>query len=282
MGTLLKRENTILKKTIFSAFILLISLSMIIPFYFMISISLKYNADISSQPLKFLIPGRVNWGNYTKLLFHYDNFRLWYANSLYVVFMVILLRGIFVTMAAYAFARLNFRGKNIIFIVLLSSMMVTSDTTIVARYILYKYLGLYDTHLALIIPAIADVFFLFLLRQFFMGIPKELSEAAHMDGCSHFKIYYRIILPLAKPVLMTMVLFTFIFVWNDFIGPFLFISSMKKQLLTAGLQFFQGEFSADTSIQMAGACLGILPPIILFSIFQNFFTQSLASTGIKG
>jgi len=293
MGSLLKvttndtlregiNKKEFARKATFSIFVLLISLVMVIPFYFMISISLKFNSDISLEPLKFIIPGRINWANYKTLLWDYPNFKLWYMNSLYVVSMVILLRCFIVTMAAYAFARLDFRGKNGIFMMIMSAMMIPGDTTIVAKYILYRYMHLQNTHWVLILPAIADVTFVFLMRQFFMGIPKELSEAALLDGCSHFKIYYRIILPLAKPALLTLVLFTFIWVWNDFVNPYLYITTVKKQLLTAGLQFFQSEFVANISMQTAGACLGIIPAVFLFSIFQKYFVQSIASTGVKG
>ncbi|MDQ0914879.1 carbohydrate ABC transporter permease [Paenibacillus sp. V4I5] len=139
-----------------------------------------------------------------------------------------------------------------------------------------------NTHWALIIPAVFDVFFLFLLRQFFMGVPKEITEAAIIDGCSHYRVYYRIILPLAIPALMTMVIFYFVYIWNDFAGPFIFISSQKLQLVTVGLQYFTSVAGANYSLQMAGASIVVLLPIILFTFAQKYFIEGIASSGVKG
>nr|WP_244209219.1 carbohydrate ABC transporter permease [Paenibacillus ferrarius] len=185
-------------------------------------------------------------------------------------------------MAAYAFARLNFKGRNILLLISLSTLAIPPDTTIVARFLIYKYMHLINTHWALIIPAVFDVFFLFLLRQFFMGIPKELTEAAIIDGCSHYRVYFRIILPLAVPALMTMIVFSFVYIWNDYATPFIFISSEKKQMVTVGLQYFSTQYGSNYSLQMAGAAFVILLPILLFVFAQKFFVEGITSSGIKG
>ncbi|MCB2358775.1 carbohydrate ABC transporter permease [Clostridium estertheticum] len=160
--------------------------------------------------------------------------------------------------------------------------MISPDTTIVPRYLLYRSMSLTDSLWVLIVPSLFGVYFVFLLRQFFMAIPMELSEAALIGGCSHFKIYRSIIIPLAKPAIMTMVLFIFIWSWNDYINPSVFITPIEKQVLTVGLQSFQSEYSADTSLQMAGVCVAVLPIIILFSCIQKYFVEGISSTGIKG
>lgn len=267
-------------KLLISIFIFLIGLMMIVPFLFMISAALKPNALVFSEPLKF-IPETIYWDNF-KEIFNHKYFFKWYGNSVYIVVLTMITRFVVVTMAAYAFARLRFPFKEGIFFLFISTMMIPPDTTVIARYMLYKYLLIYNTEWALILPATFDVFFIFLLRQFFMGLPNEISESAVVDGCSQFKIYYRIILPLAVPALVTMLLFTFIWTWNDFVNPFIFISNINKQMVTVGLEYFQQEAGTDYALQMAGACIIVIVPIILFSLSQKYFVQGIASTGVKG
>lgn len=281
MGTLLGKREISVSTLLYSILVFIIALLMIFPFIFMISASLKTTAAAFDQPLANIIPKDIYWDNY-KTLFANPNYFIWIGNSFKVVVLSILLRGIVVTMAAYAFARLNFKGKSVLLFLSLSTLAIPSDTTIVARYLLYKYLHLLNTHWALIIPAVFDVFFLFLLRQFFMGVPKEITEAAIIDGCSHYRVYYRIILPLAVPALMTMVIFSFVYIWNDFAGPFIFISSQKMQLVTVGLQYFTSVAGANYSLQMAGASIVVLLPIILFTFAQKYFIEGIASSGVKG
>ncbi|MGO4495123.1 carbohydrate ABC transporter permease [Paenibacillus sp. 2RAB27] len=265
----------------YSFFVFIVALMMLFPFLFMISASLKTTVQAFNEPLKHMIPEQIYWGNYQTLLTSPNYFR-WIGNSLKVVALSILLRGIVVTMAAYAFARLNFKGRNVLLFISLSTLAIPPDTTIVARFLIYKYMHLINTHWVLIIPAVFDVFFLFLLRQFFMGIPKELTEAAIIDGCSHYRVYFRIILPLAVPALMTMIVFSFVYIWNDYASPFIFISSEKKQMVTVGLQYFSTQYGSNYSLQMAGASIVILLPVLLFVFAQKFFVEGITSSGIKG
>ncbi|MHA0856301.1 carbohydrate ABC transporter permease [Paenibacillus sp. CMAA1364] len=291
MGTLLEKKLTKNPSTprkkistttvIYSIIIFLIALTMISPLIFMVSASLKTTSAAFDEPLKNIIPKDIYWDNY-KFLLNSSNFFLWIRNSFKVVIISIALRAIVVTMAAYAFARLEFKGRNILLLLSLSTLAIPSDTTIVARYLLYKYLHLLDTHWAIIIPAVFDVFFLFLLRQFFMGVPKEITEAAIVDGCSHYRVYLRIILPLAVPALVTMIVFSYVYIWNDYVSPFIFISSEKKQLVTVGLQYFQLQSGANYALQMAGASVVVLIPVILFSFTQKYFVEGIASSGVKG
>lgn len=274
------KNNKKTSKILFSIFMLLIAISMLIPFVFMISASFKRSVEVYSTSLT-IIPAKLYLDNYINL-FHNAYYFLWYFNSIKVVAIVILTEGFFVTMAAYAFARLRFRGKNIIFIALLATMMITPEATMVARYLIYKAMRITDTQWSIILPSTFNVFFIFMLRQFFMGIPLALSESAIIDGCSHFKVYYKIILPLAKPAVTTMVLFTLVWTWNDFLNPYIFITNMKVQLLTVGLQYFQMKAGSDIALQMAGATLAIFIPVVFFVFMQKYFIQGISSTGIKG
>ena len=259
---------------------LILGLIMVIPFLFMISASFKPQAMITTEPLKF-IPDSFYGTNY-KLALEFPNFLRWYFNSVWMVLVTILLRMIVVTSAAYAFARLHIPGKNIIFVALFSVWMVPPDTTLVARYLFIKTLGLYGSPWAVILNFTFDVFMLFMLRQFFMSVPKDLTEAGLIDGCSHFDIYRRIILPLTKPALVTMALFTFIWTWNSFMEPYVFIDTMANQTLTVGLQYFQSRGGVDIGMMLAGATLGTMPVIFLFAFSQKYFIQGIASSGIKG
>ncbi|MBU3199935.1 carbohydrate ABC transporter permease [Clostridium estertheticum] len=280
MGSLLKRNKKI-KIYILTIVMLLIGILMVIPFVFMLSGSFKPQALITSEPLK-LIPSSIYLANY-KLAFSFDNlFFKWYFNSILVVTVTIILRLLVVTMAAYAFARMEVPFKNIIFVTVFAMWMIPSDTTLMARYFVIRRIGLYGSHWAVILNFTFDVFTLFLLRQFFMQVPKDLTEAAVIDGCSHFKIYSKIMLPLCKPAMVTVALFTYIWTWNSFSEPYIFIDKIQNQMLTVGLQYFGGIGGLDIGMIFAGACAGTLPTIILFCIFQKYFVQGIASSGIKG
>ena len=282
MGALLsaRRARGTLVTVLLSLLVFAAGIFMITPFLFMLSSSFKPNGLVFVEPLR-LIPKTLFLENYRRI-FADPLYPLWYWNSVRIVLIIIPLRGLIVSLAAYAFARLSFRGKSVLFLLFMATMMITSEATIVPRYLMYKAIGLIDSQWAIIIPAVVDVFFLFMLRQFFMTIPKELSEAAFIDGYGHLRIYWRIVLPLSKPALITMVLFTFIWIWNDYVNPLVFINSMKKQLITTGLQFFQAREGANYALQMAGATFAVIPTIILFTFTQKYFVQGIATSGIKG
>jgi len=257
-----------------------LGLIMIIPFLFMISASFKPQAMITAEPLKFFSDSFYS-RNYT-LAVEFPNFFQWYFNSFWISAVTIVLRVIVVTSAAYAFARMNIPGKNILFLALFSVWMVPPDTTLVARYLFIKILGLYGSAWAVIFNFTFDVFMLFMMRQFFQKVPMVLTEAALIDGCSHFTIYRKIMFPLTKPALVTMILFTFIWTWNSFMEPYIFIDNLANQTLTVGLQYFQSRGGVDIGMMLAGATLGTMPLVVLFSVSQKYFIQGISSSGIKG
>ncbi len=275
-----RRVRETLATAVLSVLVFAAAVLMIMPFAFMLSSSFKPNGLVFVEPLR-LIPKTLFLDNYRRILSD-PLYPLWYWNSVRIVLITIPLRGLLVTLAAYAFARLSFRGKTFLFLLFMATMMITQEATIVPRYLMYKSIGLIDSQWAIIAPAVVDVFFLFMLRQFFMTIPRELSEAALIDGYGHLRIWWRIVLPLSKPALITMVLFTFIWIWNDYVNPLVFINSMKKQLITTGLQFFQAREGANYALQMAGATFAVVPTVILFTFTQKYFVQGIATSGIKG
>jgi multiple sugar transport system permease protein len=269
-------------KSLLTALLVVIAAVMLLPIMIMVSGSFKSPVDFGNNPAS-LIPQPPFFGNYQSIFADPNFFSHWYLNSVFVVTLQITLCLIVTVSAAYAFAKLNFPLKNVLFIGVLTMLMVPGDTTLIGRFLLYRSLGIIDTHLALILPAMSSVLMLFMVRQFFMTLPKELDEAALIDGCSYLQIFLRIILPLSRPVIMTVVLFTFIWSWNDYTSPSIFISDASKQLLTVGLTFVANtENGIVLTRALAGSVLAIVPTVVLFAVTQRHFVQGISMTGIKG
>lgn len=256
------------------------ALMFIFPFLWMLSTSFKYEIDVMEFPVH-LIPQRWNFQNYVTV-FTKSDFPGYYLNSIKVTFLTIIGELCITTMAAYAFARLKFRGKKIFFMVYLSTMMVPGQVLLLPKYIYFQSMHITNTHLALILPGLFSVFGVLLMRQVFMQIPFEYTEAAYLDGASHPEIFLKLILPLAKPGLMTALLLAFSWSWNDYINPLVFLSNDKLFTLTVGLQRFQEDASTNYALIMAGATVSLIPLIILFLFTQKYFIESFASAGVKG
>ena len=264
----------------------LTSLLTIFPFLWMLSASLMAENQAAVFPPKFL-PTNPTLNNYTALfepvMLSILPFNAYIFNSLYIALVVVVGRVIACAMAAYAFARLDFPGRNVAFGMLLASLMVPGVIRLIPLYHMYKQIGWLDTHLPLIIPAIfANTFGTFLLRQFFMSLPIELEEAARIDGASTFTILWRIVLPLSLPALAAVSIFTFQGSWNDFTTPVIYISDIKKTTLPVGLSVFSGEFGTDYELLMAGAMIGLVPVLVIYTFLQRYFVQGIALTGVKG
>lgn len=185
-------------------------------------------------------------------------------------------------MAGYAFARIKFPFKNAIFILLLSVLMVPGQIFLIPQYLIIQKMGLLDTIPALFIPNLFSAFGTFLMRQFFLSLPDELEEAAIIDGCNRYQIFGRIMLPLVKPGLVTLSIFTFKFAWNDFMWPLIVNTSPKNMILGPALSTLQGQFTTQYPMQMAGAVMAVIPVILVFFIFQKQFIEGVAQSGIKG
>ncbi|MDR1547519.1 MAG: carbohydrate ABC transporter permease [Hungatella sp.] len=269
-------------KIALTVFILLIGLASNFPFLFMISSSFKVSGEVMKFPWH-LIPENPTLMNFQALLTNgIYNFQKWYLNTVVMTALTIVIKIFFVSFTAYGFARIKFKGKDAIFLVLLSAMMIPSDIMILPRYMIFKNLHILDTMWSLILPSCVDVYFVFLLRQSFVSIPDSLSEAAKIDGCGHFRIYWQIIFPLAKPAIATMALFSFTWSWNDYMGPYLYISTMDKQMLSVGVKLFSSGLIQDYGSQMAAATAVLLPILIAFLFCQKFFIEGVASSGVKG
>src|SRR5215203_3985250 len=253
---------------------------MIGPFVWSALTSLKTLGESFRVP-PTIFPSHLQWGNYAQV-FTQLPFLSFYENTIIVTAVKVV--GVLITssLAGYAFARIEFPGRNVLFAVYLAVLMVPYQIFLLPQFFIMAKLGWVNTLLALNVPGLFDAFGTFLLRQFFMGLPRELEDAAKIDGCNHFQIYWRIMLPLAKPGLIALAIFTFLWSWNDFLWPLVVINSPERMPLGAGLAFLQGQYLTDFPLLMAGAMLSTLPVIAVFVVMQRQFVEGVASTGIKG
>ena len=250
------------------------------PFVWMFLTSIKTYEETIQIPLKFF-PDLAQWVNYA-IISDKLNFPQLYFNTIAVTVMMIIGQLLIVTICAYAFDRLRFPGKNFLFLCMLALMMVPGQIFIIPRFKLMVAFGLTDTLIGLVLPGLFNVFGVFLMRQFFSTIPRELDEAARIDGCSSLRIFAQIMLPLSKPVLATVVIFSFIWSWNDFWGPLVYLRSTENKTLSLGLQVFQGVYQTDYHYLMAASLVVLLPILVIYVVCQRYFVQGIVMSGMKG
>lgn len=253
------------------------------PFFWQLSTSLKSPADVFQWPPVW-IPIPPHPENYLEVARVVPLF-LYIRNSLFISGTVIVGTLFSCSLAAYGFARLRFRGRNVIFLILISPMILPGAVTMVPQFILFQRLGWYNSYYPLIVPSFfGNAFYIFLLRQFFMGISRELEDAARIDGAGFFGTYLKIILPLAKPALGTVAIFSFMGTWNDFFGPLIYLSDQRLFTLPLGLVFFQGSPRSTTQIHllMSMAVMIVIPCVVVYFLAQRLFIQGVVFTGVKG
>ena len=260
-------------------------LLVLIPFFWMLSTSLKHEYNAFQIPPQW-IPWEFRWQNYQAALFEYFNFVRSLTNTLIVTFATLAGRLLFCSLVAFGFARIPFTGRGPLFILVLSTLMVPQQVTIIPRFILFRDLEWLNTYLPLVIPAWTSAFFIFLLRQFIMTIPSEVDDAARIDGAGWFRIYWEIILPQIKPALAAVAIFSFLDTWNDFFEPLVFLRSADLHTLAISVHYYTSAATAftapDTTVLMAGAVLIMIPPILLFFFAQRIFIQGVVVSGLKG
>lgn len=254
---------------------------MMMPFAWMLSTSVRSGSESFSLPPQWL-PRSVHLENYQTVLDELPFFQF-ILNSLEVSTLITIGQLVTCSTAAYAFARLHFPGREALFVFFLSSLMVPIQVTIIPIFILIRILGLLDTHASLIIPALVSAFGVFLLRQFFLTIPREIEDAARVDGAGSFTIYRRIILPLAGPGLSTLAIFAFNFYWNEFFRPLLFLSTWSRMTLPIGLTILRGYLgTGNVGAIMAGISMAVVPVLVLFVFAQRYLIEGITLTGLKG
>ena len=257
-----------------------VGITMLFPFLWMLSTSLKDLSQVFTTSIN-LIPDPIRWGNYVKAWTSIP-FGRFYLNSVFIAVTITAGQVFTSSLAAYAFARLKFPGREKLFFGYLATMMIPGTVTMIPVFILMKVMGWLDTYKALILPGMFTAYGTFMLRQFFMTLPHDLEDAAKIDGCGFFGIYWRVIIPLSKPALATLATFTFIWNWGNFIWPLVVTNSEKMKTLPIGLSYFQDLHSTEWTLLMAASLIVLIPALIVFIFNQRFFTRGIALTGMKG
>lgn len=267
-------------KILVYALLILLGALFFIPFLWMILTSLKDNMEIVRQNF---FPKELVFANYPKALTTMP-FLQYTVNTVTITVLNMIGTVLTASLVAYAFAKLRWKGRDIWFIIMLATMMLPSQVTQIPLFVLYKKLGWLNTYLPLIVGSYfgGGAFNIFLLRQFFSTLPNELSEAARIDGCSELRTFFNIVLPLCKPALATIAIFSFMGSWNDFFGPLIYLTEPKKYTIALGLRAFQGYSGVQWNLLMAASVVTALPTLILFFCFQNYFVKGITLTGIKG
>ena len=256
------------------------SVVMLLPFLWMLSTSLKTPAEVFTFP-PIWIPSRLAWENYVTTV-SVMPFGRFYLNSAIVTASVTVLQLLVSSLAAFAFARLRFPGRNGLFLLYLATLMIPFQVTMLPNFILIRYLGWYDTYQALILPPAFSAFSTFLLRQYFLGIPLDLDEAARIDGATSFRIWHQVILPLSGPVLAALAIFIALGTWNDFLWPLVITNSIEMRTLPVGLSTFQGQYNVQWHLLMAGSVIAMLPMLVVYIIGQNWFVRGITLSGLGG
>lgn len=262
--------------------LILVTILTIGPFYFSVALSFLPQPETVRFTLGSLIPSGSWQIDAYRDVFQTSDLPRWFLNSTLVALIWVVSRCLFDTMAGYAFARMNFPGKDFAFLAILSTLMIPGMVTLIPKFIILNNLNLLNTYGALTIPFLADAFGIFLMRQFFQNFPVDLEDAARLDGASRYRMFFQIALPNAGAALTTLVIFSFQGSWNSFLEPLIFISDANLRTLPIGLAFFRRENVTDYPIQMAVAVISIIPIVIIFFVFQRYFLQSQTSSGIKG
>lgn len=268
-------------KILLYAVLILITILMIIPFLWMLSASIKSKTEVFQiTPFQF-IPDIPRWDNYMNIWTKIPlaNF---IGNTVFLTLVVTFLQLLTSSFAAYAFSKLNFKYKNGLFLAYIATIAMPWQVYMVPQFIMMRNMGLNDKLLAIICLQAFSAFGVFMMKQFYEGIPDSLCEAARIDGMSEYRIYSTIMLPLSKPALSTLTIFTFVTTWNDYLGPLIYLKTETKKTIQLGLRMFIGQFSAEYGLIMAGSIITLIPVLIVFLSLQKCFVEGVAATGLKG
>ncbi|QOV20343.1 carbohydrate ABC transporter permease [Blautia liquoris] len=275
-----KTAGTRIKKAFIYLALIVMALIMLIPFAWMISASLKLEKDVFSFPIQW-IPKDPQWSNYA-IIWKKVPLLTGFLNTTKLTVCTTILQLITSSLAAYAFAKLEFKGRDTIFMMYVMTIAIPWQVYMVPQYKLMTWLSLTDSHLGIILMHAFTAMGVFLMRQFFMGIPNELLEAARIDGLSEYGIWARIMLPLSKPAIATLCITSFTFEWNDFMGPLIYLSTQSKKTIQLMLRMFNTQYSSNYAQIMAAATVALIPVLIIFVLLQRYFVEGVATSGIKG
>ena len=274
-------KKAVAGKVIVYAILIILALVMIVPFLWMLSASIKSDREVFLMNPFVFIPENPKWSNYSDIWTKIP-FGKFVLNTTYLTIVVTFLQLLTSSFAAYSFAKLNFRHKNGLFLAYIATIAMPWQVYMVPQFIMMRSMGLNDKLLAMICLQAFSAFGVFMMKQFYEGIPDDLCEAARIDGMSEYRIYASIMLPLSKPALSTLTIFTFVATWNDYLGPLIYLKSPEKKTIQLGLKMFISQYSSDYGLIMAGSVISLIPVIIVFLAFQRYFVEGVASTGLKG
>lgn len=278
----MKIQNTKTRTFRVLLYLVLIGLAclMLVPFIWMLSASFKLDKDVFVFPIQW-IPANPRWQNYVDI-WNKIPLAKFVTNTVKLTLIVTFLQLLTSSFAAYAFAKLNFKGKTTLFLAYIATIAVPWQVYMVPQFMMMRAMGLADTHLAIIFLQAFSAFGVFMMKQFYEGIPTELCEAARIDGMNEYQIWYKIMLPLSKPSLSTLTIFTFVNTWNDFLGPLIYLTTESKKTLQLGLRMFISQFGSEYGLIMAASVLSLIPVLIVFLSLQKYFVEGVAASGVKG
>ncbi len=275
-----KSPAKIIGKTILYLILIAAALFTLIPFAWMISSSLKLDREVFAFPMKWL-PEVFHWDNYSQI-WEKVPLVIYFRNTAIIAVIVTVIQTLTSSLAAYAFAKLNFRGRDTLFVCYILTIAVPWQAYMVPQFIMMRMVGLYDTRWAIIILQSFSAFGVFLMRQFYQSIPTDLCEAARIDGLSEHGIWARIMLPLSKPALATLVIFTFVNTWNDYMGPMIYLTTDTQKTIQVGIKRFIQENSSQYHLIMAVSVCSLIPVVAVFLCLQKYFIEGIATSGLKG
>ena len=269
-----------IRKIFVYVFLILASIIMLVPFIWMLSASIKATQEVFSVPFR-LIPTTPRWINFKEIWTEIP-LLTFIGNTTFLTIVVTILQLLTSSFAAYAFAKLDFKYRNKLFLMYIATIAMPWQVYMVPQFIMMRAMGLNNKLTAIICLQAFSAFGVFMMKQFYTGIPNDLCEAARIDGMSEYRIWWSIMLPLSKPALSTLTIFTFVNTWNDYLGPLIYLKSNSKKTVQLGLKMFIGQFSAEYGLIMAGSVITLIPVVVVFLLLQKNFVEGVAATGIKG
>ena len=281
MKTKSMRRKALIGKIVVYVILILIAAVMIVPFLWMLSASIKSDREVFQMNPFVWIPANPKWDNYMKIWTKIPMFTF-VKNTVFLTIVVTFLQLLTSSFAAYSFAKLEFKFKKGLFLAYIATIAMPWQVYMVPQFLMMRKFGLNDKLTAMVCLQAFSAFGVFLMKQFYEGIPNDLCEAARIDGMSEYRIYASIMLPLSKPALSTLTIFTFVATWNDYLGPLIYLKSPEKKTIQLGLKMFISQYSSDYGLIMAGSVLSLIPVLIVFLCLQKYFVEGVASTGLKG
>lgn len=277
---MIEAKKSRLSEVLVYVFLIIITIGTLLPLVWMLSASFKLDSEVFSVPIRW-IPETFHFENYARI-WEKIPFSQFTFNSFKLSIIVTAVQVLTCSFAAYGFTKCRFRGRDTLFLCYVATIAIPWQIYMLPQYSMMQKLGLVDTHLGYVLMQAFAAFGVFLLRQFYQGIPDDLLEAARIDGLSEYGSYFRIVLPLAKPALATLTIFTFVTIWNDFMGPMIYFNSERNKTIPLGIRMFIGQYSTEYQLIMAASVVSLIPVFVLYIFCQRYFVQGIATSGLKG